>query len=488
MTNSRSEIFIDEIFHPKSIAVVGARSDESMESDGWVARLIDFGYSGKIYPVNPKATQIMGLKAYPTVRDIPESVDLAIFNVPFRISDKIMADCAAKGVKVAHVYTAGFSETGKSEGIRLQNEIHRIAVQAGVRIIGPNCMGLYYPKGGLTFGRLLSKRSGTVSFVTQSGASAIRVVTLGNERGIFFSKVVSYGNAIDLDSTDFIEYLATDPETDVIASYIEGVKDGRRYFNAIRECTKKKPLVALKAGVTEGGSRAAASHTAVLAGHDIVWDSFFKQTGVIRVDDLEGLLDVVMAFVYLRRPGGRRVGIVGRGGGLGVVATDICEKAGLKVPQFQLETQNRLEQLIPDAGTSAKNPVEPDSGLQAWAEFYKEGLKAVDADSNIDFILTHLGVDVYGGVGNRMSEALDEAIGILIELSKQLTKPVIIVLYAGGRIEKIAAVIDAQKRCLEAGLPVYPSVPSAAKAVSSFIGYHDFLDGMGVRDTSTTLS
>jgi acyl-CoA synthetase (NDP forming) len=444
MSDSRSAFFIDEIFHPKSIAVVGARSDESMESDGWVARLIDFGYSGKIYPVNPKATQIMGLKAYPTVRDIPEAVDLAIFNVPFRISDKIMADCAAKGVKVAHVYTAGFSETGKSEGIRLQNEMQRIAKQAGVRVIGPNCMGLYYPKGGITFGRLLSKKAGTVAFVTQSGASAIRVVALGNERGIFFSKVVSYGNAIDLDSTDFIEYLAADPETEVIAAYVEGVKDGRRYFNAIRECTKKKPLVALKAGVTEGGSRAAASHTAVLAGHDVVWDSFFKQTGVIRV-----------------------------------VATDICEKAGLKVPQFHLETQNRLERLIPDAGTSAKNPVEPDSGLHAWAAFYKEGLKAVDADPNIDFILTHLGVDVYGGIGQRMSETLDVAIGILIELSKQLTKPIIIVLYAGGHIEKIAAVLDAQKRCLEAGLPVYPSVPSAAKAVSSYIGYHEFLDGIG---------
>ncbi len=476
MTAPGSKNIIDEIFHPRSIAVIGARSNESMENDGWVSRLIAFGYAGTIYPINPKATEIMGLKTYPTIRDVPGPVDLAIFNVPFRVSDKIMADCAAKGVKFVHVYTAGFSETGKPEGIRLQNEIERIAGEAGIRVIGPNCMGLYYPHGGLTFGRMLSKIPGPVAFVSQSGASASRVVAQGNERGIFFSKVVSYGNAIDLDGTDFIEYLSNDPETQVIASYVEGVKDGRRYFNAIRECTGKKPVIALKAGITEGGSRAAASHTAVLAGSEIIWDSFFRQTGVIRVDDLEELLDVALAFIHLHRPAGRQVGIVGRGGGLGVVATDMCEKAGLKVPQFQLETQKRLEQLIPDAGTSARNPVEPDKGLAAWAAFYEEGLKAIDADPGIDIILTHLGIDIYGGIGVRLSQSLDETIGILLKLSKRLSKPLVIVLYSGGRAETINAVLLAQQKCLEAGIPVYPSVPSAAKAISRFIGYYEFLD------------
>jgi len=476
MTDAGSKNVIDEIFHPRSIAVIGARSNESLENDGWVSRLIAFGYPGTIYPINPKATEIMELKAYPSIRDVPGPVDLAIFNVPFRISDQIMTDCAAKGVKCAHVFTAGFSETGKPEGIRLQNEIERIAKQAGVRVIGPNCMGLYYPQGGITFGRLLSNKPGTVAFVSQSGASASRVVAQGTERGIYFSKVVSYGNAIDLDGTDFIEYLSSDPETKVVTSYIEGVKDGRRYFKIIREGNRKKPVIVLKAGITEGGSRAASSHTASLAGSEIIWDSFFRQTGVIRVDDLEELLDVAMAFVYLRRPAGRRVGIVGRGGGLGVVATDMCEKAGLKVPEFHMETQKRLEQLIPDAGTSARNPVEPDRGLAAWAVFYEEGLKAIDADPNIDFILTHLGIDIYGGFGSRLTQSLDEAIRILLKLSKQLSKPLVIVLYAGGRAETINAVFQAQKRCLEAGLPVYPSVPTAAKAVSRFIGYHEFLD------------
>ncbi len=476
MTDSESKNVIEEIFHPRSIAVIGARSNESLENDGWVSRLIAFGYKGTIYPINPKATEIMGLKTYPSIRDIPGPVDLAIFNVPFRIADRIMADCVVKGVKFAHVFTAGFSETGKPEGIRLQNEIERIAKQAGVRVIGPNCMGLYYPQGGITFGRLLSNKPGPVAFVSQSGASAARVVAQGTERGIYFSKVVSYGNAIDLDGTDFIEYLSSDLETKVVTSYIEGVKDGRRYFEVIREGNRKKPVIVLKAGITEGGSRAASSHTASLAGSEIIWDAFFRQTGVIRVDDLEELLDVAMAFVYLRRPSGRHVGIVGRGGGLGVVATDMCEKAGLKVPEFHLETQKRLEQLIPDAGTSARNPVEPDRGLAAWAVFYEEGLKAIDADPNIDFILTHLGIDIYGGIGSQLTQSLDEAISILLKLSKQLSKPLVIVLYAGGRADTINAVIQAQKRCLEAGLPVYPSVPSAAKAVSRFIGYHEFLE------------
>ena len=237
MTTSGMKNVMEELFHPASIAVIGARSNESLENDGWVSRLIDFGYPGIIFPINPKASEIMGLKAYPNIMDVPGPVDLAIFNVPFRVSDRIMSDCASKGVKFAHVYTAGFSETGKPEGIRLQNEIERIAREAGIRVIGPNCMGLYYPQGGLTFGRFLSKKPGTVAFVSQSGASASRVIAQGNERGIYFSKVISYGNAIDLDGTDFIEYLSTDPETLVIASYIEGVKDGRRYLKVIRECT-----------------------------------------------------------------------------------------------------------------------------------------------------------------------------------------------------------------------------------------------------------
>ncbi len=476
MTHSGIKNMMEDLFHPASIAVIGARAKESTENDGWVSRLIDFGYPGKIFPINPKAGEIMGLKAYSNIKEVPGPVDLAIFNVPFRVSDRIMADCASKGVKFVHVYTAGFGETGKPEGIRLQNEIERIAREAGIRVIGPNCMGLYYPKGGLTFGRFLSKKSGPVAFVSQSGASAARVVAQGNERGIYFSKVVSYGNAIDLDGTDFIDYLSTDPETRLITSYLEGVKDGRRYFKVIRECTERKPVIALKAGITEGGSRAAASHTAVLAGSEIIWDAFFRQTGVIRVDDLEELLDLAMAFIHLGRPAGRRVGIVGRGGGLGVVATDMCEKAGLKVPPFHPDTQNRLEELIPDAGTSARNPVEPDKGLAAWAAFYEEGLKAIDRDPGIDIILTHLGIDIYGGTGRRLNQSLDETISILLKLSKQLSKPLVIVLYAGGRAETINAVLQAQQKCLEAGIPVYPSVPSAAKALSRFIGYHEFLD------------
>ena len=242
---------------------------------------------------------------------------------------------------------------------------------------------------------------------------------------------------------------------------------------------QKEAVIALKAGVTEGGGRAASSHTAVLAGSEMIWDSFFRQAGVIRVDDLEELLDASLAFLFLKRPAGRRVGIVGRGGGLGVVATDMCEKAGLKVPPFAVETQNRLEQLIPNAGTSARNPVEPDSALNAWPHFYEQGLKAIDEDAGIDFILTHLGVDVYGGAGDRLSQSLDQAVDILIKLSGQLSKPLVMVLYAGGRAETINLVLDAQQKCLEAGLPVYPNVPSAARAMSRFIGYHEFLDRVG---------
>jgi len=385
-----------------------------------------------------------------------------------------MEDCVAKRVKVAYLHTAGFSETGKEEGKKLEARISAIAKEGGVRVIGPNCMGIYYPAGGLTFSPGFSKEPGNVSFVSQSGAGAVRFVHLANDRGIHFSKVISYGNAIDLDAPDFLEYLAGDEEAEIIACYIEGVRDGRRFLEAIKKCLSTKPVVVSKAGLTESGAGAAASHTASLAGSELVWDAFFKQTGAIRVNTLEEIADAILALLCMSCPKGRRVGIVGWGGGLGVIATDTCERAGLKVPPFLPETRRHLEEVIPEAGAGVRNPVESDRGMMGAADFYAKRLKIVDTDPQIDFILTHNAVDVYGGRQLDLQEQVVNAAKILVNTASTLTKPMVVVLSAGEHIETVTAVLEARKSLLKAGMAVYPTIEAAANAVSKLIEYHEF--------------
>ena len=461
-----SQELFNQIFHPRTVAVVGA-STIDLES-GWVVRLVNFGYPGRIYPVNPKASEIAGLKCYPTVRDIPEPVDLAIFNIPARLTPQAMQDCAARGVKIVHIFTAGFSETGKEEARKLEARVAEIARAGNVRVIGPNCMGVYYPAGGLTFSTTFAREAGTVSLVSQSGAGATRFVYLANDRHIYFSKVVSYGNALDLDAPDFLEYLAEDSETAIITCYIEGVRNGRRFMAAVKRCLQWKPVIIMKAGLTESGAGAAASHTASLAGSALVWDAFFRQTGAIRVDSLEEMADVVMALLRMKHVGGRRVGIVGRGGGIGVIATDVCERAGLKVPPFLPETQRQLEAISPEAGITVRNPVESAREIAGTADFYHRGLKIVDTDPQIDFIITHIAADIYGGRRQDMQTELLKAAEALAVTVPALTKPLAVVLYAGEHLETFSAMLRARDLLLKAGIAVYPSMEAAARAVAIF--------------------
>jgi len=465
---------LDKIFHPRSIAIIGA--SVSKQAEGWVARLLNFGYPGHIYPVNPRTIKISGLKAYPTIRDIPGPVDYAIFNIPAPLAPQAMEDCVAKGVKVAHIYTADFSETGKKERVELEARVAAIARAGGVRVIGPNCMGIYYPAGGLTFNPLFSQKAGNVAFVSQTGTGAARFVLLANERGIYFSKVISYGNAIDLDAPDFLEYLAGDAETKIIASYIEGVRDGRRFLSAVRKCLATKPVIILKAGLTESGSGAATSHTAALAGSASVWDTFFKQTGAISVDTPEEITNVILALLHMPCPKGKRVAIVGRGGGLGVIAADTCERFGLKLPPLLAETRQQLEEVVLQAGSGNRNPVEIAREISAAADFYTTGLKIVAADPQIDFVFTHLAVDLYGERQADLEEQLGKAAEALANTAPTLTKPLAAILYAGEHLETFAAVLKARKRLIAAGIPVYPTVEAAARAVSQLIEYHEYTE------------
>src|SRR5208283_1942554 len=220
------ELDLNVAFDPQSIAVVGASSDDNAEKKGWVGRLQEFGFKGKIYPINPKASVILGLKAYPSVKAVPDPIDYAIVSIRSSFVPSVLRDCIAKGIKVVHIFSAGFAETGMEEGKKLQEEVISIIKEGKIRIIGPNCMGIYNPKTGLTFNVRFSREQGNVGIVSQTGAGMMELIPHANARGVRFSKVVSYGNALDISAAEFVEYFAKDPETKYIFCYVEGVNDG----------------------------------------------------------------------------------------------------------------------------------------------------------------------------------------------------------------------------------------------------------------------
>jgi acyl-CoA synthetase (NDP forming) len=467
---------MEHVFHPNSIAVIGASSDSEKEKkSGWVGRLVQFGYKGNIYPINPKVKEIIGLKAYPSIGEVPDSVDYVIMVIPRHLVPRSLEECVAKKVKVVHIYTAGFSEVGTEEGIRLQGELERIIKTGHTRVIGPNCMGVYCPSGGLSFDIRFPKESGSITFISQTGVGGRRLIHLAIGRGLRFNKAISYGNAIDLSVIDFLEHAVSDPETKLILLYLEGLTDGRRFFDLLRGCTKTKPVVILKAGLSESGRGAVASHTASLAGSRQVWDALFKQTGAISVETLEEAVEQMVALQALPPIKGRRVGLVGRGGGIGVVATDLCEREGLKVPQLEPETRTQLAKITPaDAGSSIRNPVEIGLGITGVSEHYVDGLQLIASDPQIDFIITFLNPEDYIHYG--VKGWVEDISGALIKAKKTLTKPFALVFLAAQSVEVFESILRIQRKCMEEGIACFSSLDATIKAVSKLITYYQNRD------------
>ena len=457
-------------FYPDSVAVIGASSDAAKEKKtGWIGRLIQFGYKGKIYPINPKGKEVLGLKAYPSIGEVPGSIDYAIMSIPRRFVPNALQECVAKEVKVVHIYTAGFSELGSEEGIALQKELEKIIKVGNTRVIGPNCMGIYSPSVGLSFDTRFPKDNGVITFISQTGVGGRRLIQLASARGLRFNKAVSFGNAIDLNVTDFLEYAVSDPKTEIILLYVEGLTDGRRFFETLRDC--KKPTVLLKAGLSESGRGAVASHTGSLAGSKQVWEALFKQTGAITVDTLEESVEQLLALQMLPPIKGRGVGLVGRGGGFGVLTSDMCEREGLKVPQLEPDTKKRLAEIIDsEAGSSIRNPVEIGLGNTGVSEHYINGLKLVASDPQIDVIITFLNPQDYIHYG--IKGWVEDLCKALIEAKRILTKPFAVVFLAAQSLEVFESILQLQTMCMEEGIACFSSLDAAVKAISKSITYY----------------
>lgn len=381
---------IETIFNPATVAVVGASNDLSKWGAGIFARVLTSPSIKRLYPINNKQSMVQGVKAYPSLRDLPEPVDFVAIVIPYPNVPDIINDCVALGVKTALIITAGLGETG-GEGARIEREIVKTAQKIGMRMVGPNCMGHFNGSNGFSTLRMtVAIDKGNIGVISQSGGFAMNILMAGMDMGVGFSKFVSVGNEADLHFEDFLSYMAQDEDTKVITGYIEGLRKGREFFRLAKEITKKKPIVVVKVGRTEAGAKAAKSHTSAIAGADIIYDAAFKQAGVLRVDSVDELFDVASALLRQPLPKGNRVGIITSGGGFGCVSSDACERLGLQVAPLSSETIEKLNKILPDRWPHA-NPV--DTVATGFANVTYDCIWPLMEDPNIDALL------VIGGIG-----------------------------------------------------------------------------------------
>ncbi len=479
-TISRPSASLDEIFHPRSVAVVGvskAVKGFSGVSLGFLLACKEAGCEN-LYPVNPKYDEIEGLRCYPGVRDIPGPVDHVISCVPVRVVDALVDDCIAKGVRSIHFFTAGFTETGDEEMAAMERRLIAKVTAAGIRAIGPNCMGLYVPGSGLAFMPGSPVERGAVGFVSQSGGNAGDMIFTSAVRGIRYSKVVSYGNAADLGESELLDYLAGDPETEVIATYVEGVRDGRRFFSALKKAAAIKPVVILKGGRTAAGTRAVMSHTASLAGSAEVFAALCRQVNAVSVNSVDEMVDVVTAFRFMAPPEGRGVAVVGGGGGFSVHAADEIDEAGLECPPLPADVQAALSEFTPAAGTSVRNPV--DTMATYDPPSLERTIALTGGAPNIHAVMFHASVSL--GAGRRAlrgmggfnpEQLVDMVVDQVVRGRDACGVPVVIVLRPPLDVEGMERASVLQERLWRAGFPVFPSIPRAGNAIAKLVRWYE---------------
>lgn len=370
------------LFKPDSVAIIGA-SATPMKFPTWItSTALKSNFTGKIYLINPKTKEIQGQKTYPSVLDVPEKVDLAAIIVPADVVSSVMEECVKKGVKAAIIFSSGFKEIGQ-KGMEREEAVLKVAKKGNIRIVGPNCMGVYSSEVNLCLSLLSFKEKGEVAFITQSGGYGIEISASAMNKGIKFSKFISVGDKCDIQDYEYLEYLYQDADTKAIMMYIEGIEKGREFFESVKRVTRKKPIFVIKIGRTKEGKIAASSHTGALAGEDAIYDAVFKQTGIIRAYDIEELFDYLKAYLTQPLPRGNRVGILVGSGGVGCAATDKCIELGLQVPQISDENKERLSAILPEFA-SVKNPVDFTASGAQGIFTNTEVLKKLFADPNID--------------------------------------------------------------------------------------------------------
>ena len=450
---------------------MGASANPDSPGNDYVRCLIEFGFKGAVYPINPRLDELLGLKAYARLVDVPGPVDYVISCIPAEAVLPLVDECEAKQVRTLHLFTGRFRETGREEDATLEAELLAKARSAGVRVIGPNCMGLYDPAQGISFRPDLPKEPGRVALISQSGNLAVELVGRSAARGVRFSRVVSYGNALDLNEADFLEYLALDSRTAVVGAYLEGTGDGRRLLAALREVAAVKPVVVLKAGRTGAGARSALSHTAALAGAREVWAAALRQAGAVRVSAGDELIDMLVAFSRWPATAGRRVGVVGGGGGRTVQSADACEDVGLTVVPLPDQIRWALRERAPLLWDWVGNPVDQ-SILAGSGVGGVQILEMMTESSEFDLLAANVGEDWLLGRPDAR-DRLRHVVERFLEVGRKAAKPVAFVVGPPEWPEewRRRAVAEAHDRLVEEGMAVFPTIERAAQALSRFARY-----------------
>ncbi|MCU0847069.1 MAG: CoA-binding protein [Spirochaetes bacterium] len=483
MLTEESKNRFKRIFAPERVAIVGVAAEGFGFGRGILLSLLSIGFSGELFPVNRRGGEICGLKIHKSIDDIPGDIDFAIIAVPADSVPEALESCMKKGAAGAEILSSGFGETGTSEGMELDKRIRDIAGR-GIRVLGPNCFGIYSPRSGLTLlpGPDLSRRPGGVSFISQSGGHSIDFSHVGKWKGIGFSKVVSFGNGADLRETELLEYFTEDPETEVIGMYIEGVDDGREFLRVLRNAASVKPVIVLKGGLSEAGGRAAASHTASMGGARAIWEAALNQCNAVRAMDMRELSDAALAFSMLPRKSFNGISIIGGGGALGVAAADFAEEFGFSIPGLGADIQARILKHLPGPGSSPANPVDI-ANPYVPPDALREILVCAGGDDRIDLqvvvqLLYHYrALSVMLGSGSvreiTPTRGLAEACA---DAMKATGKPVLLVLPNYKRepeaMEIEEVIRDTRRLFLEKGIPVFDDLRDAMKAAGAVSRYY----------------
>jgi len=443
------------VFSPNSVCIVGASHEPSKIGHAILRNFIQAGFRGAIYPVNPHASEILGMRCYSSVQDVPSSFDCAIIAIPAEAAVLALESCAKKGAKAAILISGGFSEVGNK---KLEEKLVQIAKKYSIALIGPNCMGALCVSSQtdsvfLPTYKLGRPKKGEIAALSQSGAIGGCMLDIASSYGVGISKFVSYGNASVIDESDILRFLADDPETKTIVMYLEGVKDGKKFLQIASEISPHKPIIALKAGTSSAGSLAVASHTGSLAGSAAAYKAAFAQAGIVEAHVLEDLLNLPAVF-SLPRTRGRRIGVLTNGGGNGVLTADAIEEYNLKLAQFSPQTISSLKTFLPSYA-NAKNPL--DIIGDADTARYEKSLQLLITDKNVDAIIVILLFQ---------TPALDASVVPMLSKAAQLSQKPIICVSTGG------AYTEAQRKLLGSmGVPCYLSPSNAVHSLSKLIEY-----------------
>lgn len=435
---------LENIFDPKSIAIIGASEEPKTVGMGLVNNLINS--QRKIYYINPFKQEVLGTKTFKNINDVKEKIDLAIIAVPAKVVLEVLNDCINKKVKGVIVISSGFGEAGDK---KTEEELKELADRAKIPLIGPNCLGIMNLNKGLnaSFAPITPKK-GNVALVSQSGALIDALIDISAGANLGFSKIISYGNESQVDLPEFLEYLKKDKETSVILLYLEGVKDGKRFFEVVKDVSKEKPIIVLKSGKSKLGEKAISTHTGSLSGGYDVYRAVFKQTGLIEVDSIEELLDVGKALSFLNRFK-KGIGIITNGGGLGVLAVDYCEKYGIEIKELSKETLDKLDKNL-DKVLIKRNPL--DILGDADPERYEVGIKSLLEQKDINALIVIQAMQT-------MTDPEKNA-KIIVELKKQFpSKPIICCFVGGGLVKKAVDYLE------ENNIPNYSDPKRAVKVI-----------------------